>query len=372
MKHFFFVFSIVAVGLLTTVTSCNNNSSTSSTLLGAWDKMGDFEGIPRSGAVGFVINGYAYVGCGYNALSNTWLKDVWRYDAAADTWFRVTDFPGAGRVNAVGFSINGKGYIGTGTGDGFTGMADFYEFDPSSGPKGSWRRVADFGFNPTDPIDAGSNSRYGALAFTVKNRAFVGSGTDITGGSYKDLWEYDQTNNVWIRRPSIGGSKRSYAFTMVIGDYVYVGGGIDNGQVATDLQRFDVTGVDNGIAWTPMNGLTGKDINGNIIAQPKSRSVSTTFTVGNFGYLTCGSLASTLGVSSDMWQYDPSKDLWTQYYSFATNTPVIGSARNSAVGFALTTPTGTYGYITTGGTSSTLRYDDCWRFDPSGIEPDNK
>jgi len=35
-------------------------------VLGSWDKEIDFEGDPRSGAVSFVINGYAYVGTGYN------------------------------------------------------------------------------------------------------------------------------------------------------------------------------------------------------------------------------------------------------------------------------------------------------------------
>jgi len=372
MKYIFFVFSIVAVSFLTTLTSCNNNSSTSSTLLGAWDKMGDFEGIPRSGAVSFIINGNAYLGTGYNAQSTTWLTDFWRYDATADTWFRVADFPGAARVNAVGFELNGKGYVGTGTGDGFTGMKDFYEFDPSTGPKGSWKPVADFGYSPTDPIDLASSFRYGAIAFNVSGRAFVGAGTDVTGGSYKDLWEYNQANNTWIRRPSIGGSKRAYPFAMVINDFVYVGGGIDNGQMATDFFRFDVSEANNGNPWLAMNGLTGKDVNGNAIAQPKTRALASTFAVGNFGYLMCGSYSSVAGVSNDVWQYDPAHDLWTQYFSFSTNTPVIGSARNSATSFTLTTPSGTYGYLTTGGTGSSLRFDDCWRFDPAGIEPDNK
>jgi len=93
-----------------------------------------------------VINGYAYVGTGYNnAQSNSWLNDFWRYDAVGGTWDEVTDFPGAPRTSAVAFELNGKGYVGTGTGDGFTGLSDFYEFnpdglDPVSGTIGTWKK----------------------------------------------------------------------------------------------------------------------------------------------------------------------------------------------------------------------------------------
>jgi len=48
-----------------------------------------------------------------------------------------------------------------------------------------------------------------------------------------------------------------------------------------------------------MNGLTGKDANGNIVSQPKSRASAATFSIGNFGYLTCGGYTSVAAVSSE-------------------------------------------------------------------------
>jgi len=78
------------------------------------------------------------------------------------------------------------------------------------------------------------------------------------------------------------------------------------------------------------------------------------------------------GPNGDTWQYNPSNDTWLQYYSFTSNTPVAGVSRFGAVSFALSNGTKTYGYITTGGPTTSVKYDDVWRFDPTGVEPDNK
>jgi hypothetical protein len=54
-----------------------------------------------------------------------------------------------------------------------------------------------------------------------------------------------------------------------------------------------------------------------------------------------------------------------------TNTPITGAARSSAVSFAVTVGNAGYGIITTGGSGNT-KFDDCWRFNPLGVEPDYK
>jgi hypothetical protein len=73
------------------------------------------------------------------------------------------------------------------------------------------------------------------------------------------------------------------------------------------------------------------------------------------------------GSSSDTWQYDPSTDTWLQQFSFSNNTPVTGASRASAIGFGI----GDFGYLMAGGAGNT-KYDDCWKFNPAGVEPDNK
>jgi N-acetylneuraminic acid mutarotase len=358
------------------ITSCNPSSST--TLLGSWDKLGDFAGIPRDGAVSFVINNFAYVGTGYNYASNQFLNDFWKYDPNSDAWYEIAPFPGDLRTGAVAFSLNGKGYVGLGYNllNGSTNpLSDFWQYDPTVGPNGQWTRIADFAFT-SDQQSATVSARYGSAAFTVTDqnstqRAFVGWGQDINQFDYKDLWEYDPTNNVWIQRPGTG-SKRLYPFTFVIDNLAYVGGGYDpagGNSYPVDINVFDVSKLNpdgSGSPWSPKNGLTGKDQNGNAITQPKTRQQASTFSIGGYGYLTMGSAGA-----GDCWQYNPTSDTWIQYFSMTTNIPIAGVARSAAVGFTVQVGSTTVGILTTGG-NATLKYDDCWKFNPLGVEPDNK
>lgn len=305
----------------------------------------------------FTIGDTTYLGTGFN-YENGRLIDFWKFDPVNNSWSKKSDFPGAGRSAAVAFSLNGKGYVGIGTNDGFTLLNDFYEFDPTSGSGGSWKRIADF-----------PSARVGSLAFTVKNRAFVGGGHDLA--DLNDFWEYDQNNNAWISKGKMAGSKRQNGFVMVIDDIAYVGGGTDNALVSPDFYKFDVTKLDgNQSAWTALGSLTGRDANGNAIVQPLPRELASTFTINGKGYLVCGkSQYLTLG---DTWQYDPLHDAWIQCFSFTNNKPTAGPPRNEAIGFTLATPSGTFGYITTGGITTSIKYDDFWKFNPLGNEPDNK
>lgn len=366
---------LVFLTLQIALTSCNSSTS-STTLPGSWEYVGAFSGYPRASAVSFTINGVAYVGGGVNfdavqqgISANGRLNDFWKYDPVTG-WKRVADFPGTARSQAVAFSLNGKGYVGTGN-DGTYALSDFYQFDPNNGAKGTWTKINDFGFT-SDQGSASVTKRYGSVAFTVndgvKDRAFVGGGYFI--GALNDFWEYDDTNNVWIQRPDIAGSKRLGAFAMVINNIAYVGGGTSNNQYNKDFWAFDVKKLDVG-PWIKLNGLTGKDANGNAITQPRSKESACTFTIDGKGYLACGNAGAPTG---DIWQYDPSLDSWTQYFSFTNNVdPVSGSSRSGAVSFSQKATDGiTYGYVVTGGSGSSVKFDDFWKFNPNGLEPDNK
>ncbi|MBS1949938.1 MAG: hypothetical protein OJF59_002421 [Cytophagales bacterium] len=398
MKRFFILSGglLVMLGLMIGLESCSNPSTT--TLPGSWDRMGSFAGIPRQGAVSFVINDIAYVGLGYNGLNNiatAFLTDFWKYDPVADAWYQVASFPGAGRRDAVAFVMNGKAYVGTGYNipNGVNNpLSDFYQFDPAGGVAGSgaWTRVSDFGVQQDTVVLL---ARYGCGAFTVNGRGFVGWGNDVNLYDYKDLWEFVPTANspksvypgVWIQRPG-AGSKRAFPFIFVINDghndMAYVGGGYDQagGQsYPVDFIRFDVSQLSNsgsGSPWSYLNGLTGKDKNGNAITQPRPRQQASTFSINGYGYITMGTAGG-----GDTWQYVPavfdangniiSGDIWNQYFSITTNVPITGAARTDAVGFTVSVSGKSYGILTTGGNGSSS-FDDCWRFDPTGIEPDYK
>ncbi|HTH54708.1 MAG TPA: kelch repeat-containing protein [Cyclobacteriaceae bacterium] len=356
MKHITFLLSFSFVGLILFLASCSP-SPTPTTSSGAWNKLLPFPGDPRANAVSFVINDIAYVGTGYNYQQNLRLKDFWKYDPSNELWIRVSDFPGSGRSRAVAFSANGKGYVGTGSSDGVTYLQDFYEFDPTVGQSGSWTKIADI-----------PSARAGSIAFTVNARSFVGAGSLSNGSNSSDLWEYVAGTNTWTQRT--GGIKHQGGFAMVIDDIAYIGGGTNNGIPVTEFYKFDVAQIDkNQNPWSQLSGLTGRDLNGNTVSQPTPRELASTFSISGKGYLVAGNNGNSF--FSDTWQYDPSKDAWTKYFSFADNVPSKGLARQGALGFALTTSSGTYGYIATGGASGN-GFDEVWKFIPTGIEPDNK
>lgn len=304
-------------------------------LVGNWVELSDFDGIPRSDAVGFVIGSKAYLGTGYTGEVR--MADFWEYDPVRNTWTQKAEFPGVARNAAIGFGTSTKGYIGTGF-DGKNKYNDFYEYDPV---QNAWTRKADF---------AGS-ARYGAVAMAINNKGYVGTGYDVN--YLKDIWQYDPDTDTWTQKTSVGGSKRRDAATFVVNNKGYIVTGIDNGEYQNDLWEYDpATDL-----WTKKRSIA------NISDEAYDDEYATitginkaAFSIGGKGYLATG--GQTTG--SEVWEYNPSTDLWIQKTSFE------GSTRADAVGFAI----GNRGYVTTG-KSGTYYFDDIWGFDPDAVFDDN-
>ncbi|WP_319481402.1 kelch repeat-containing protein [uncultured Draconibacterium sp.] len=297
---------------------------------GDWWEMSDFDGVPRSDAVCFKINDMAYIGLGYDGDDR--MNDFWKYDPDNNFWTKVASFPGAARNGAVAFSMDGKGYVGTGY-DGEDELKDFWEYDPS---KDTWTQKADF---------MGS-ARYGAVGFAVSGKGYIGSGYD--GNYLKDFYAYSPESDTWEQIISIGGSKRRDAACFVIGSKAYVMSGLDNGVYEDDLWEYDPsTGY-----WTEKRAISDDDddlsYDDDYLSIARINGVG--FTLNGLGYLATGSIGSMI---SNIWEYDPQLDLWTEKTSFE------GTSRTEAVGFAV----GSRGYIATG-RSSTYYFDDIWTFDP--------
>ncbi|MCT4586237.1 MAG: galactose oxidase [Carboxylicivirga sp.] len=308
-------------------------------LMGNWVELGSFEGVPRSDAVAFVIDKYAYVGTGYDGVEDERLKDFWRYDAEKDFWTQVAPFGGVARNGAVAFSANGKGYVTTGY-DGKDKLKDNWEYDATSN---TWTQRADF------PASA----RYGSVAFTLNNKGFVGTGYD--GNILKDFWAYSPTSDSWEQKVSIGGKKRRDAITFVIDDKAYVCTGSDNGQYLDDLWEYDA----NEDAWTQKRDI-GKDANEDESYDDDYQIVGingTAFTMNGLGYITTGGPGSPGKLT---WEYNPDSDLWEQRSDFEA------SPRYSAVSFVIDNKP----YVTTGN-SGGYYFDDVWTFKPNEEQDDN-
>jgi N-acetylneuraminic acid mutarotase len=334
---------LVVLRICMSLTGCSGSGSSDTTYLGEWYKKSSYEGVARSGAVSFVIDGKAYVGTGYDG--DKWLKDFYMYDADKNNWFKRADFPGVARNAAVAFAANGKGYVGTGS-DGTTFLKDFYEYDPIGD---TWTQIADFPGLP----------RYEAAAFAIDNVGYVTSGyggADAgTSGNYlKDMYAYNAVTGEWSQKASYSGDKLVNAFAFAIDGKGYVGGGMNNGVLNQQFWEYDPI---NDI-WNVKNDLQDDavDTDTNDSGYTIARQLGVTFVIEGKGYVLLGTRAT---LDAGVWEYNPSTDTWTQKNSFE------GSVRDSAVGFAL----GNYGYVATG-RSSSLRFDDLWMFDPTAVDVD--
>jgi N-acetylneuraminic acid mutarotase len=315
-------------------TGCSK-SDDSATTLGNWAKRSDFDGYARSDAASFVINGKAYLGTGYDGRNR--LKDFWEYDPEMNAWIQKADFGGAARSAAVGFAAAGNGYFTTGY-DGINYYNDCWKYDPTAN---TWTRVADFG----------GTARYGAVAFGINNKGYVTTGYD--GRYLKDFWEYDPAADQWTSKVSIGGSKRMFASAFVINNIGYLVGGVDNNTLVSDFWAYDPSKD----SWTQKHDIvvnSDDDVSFDDDYTTITRDHAAAFTIGDTAYLATGENPSLI---SNVWQYDPKNDLWTERTAFGP-----GSARIGAVGFSL----GNRGFIATGGAvdRGSPVYDDLWEFQP--------
>lgn len=88
----------------------------------------DYGSIARQSASAFVINGKAYLACGYT--NNALVRTTWEYNPSDDTWSEKNGFEATARASAIGAGVNGRGLVLTGkTGSSY--LDDVNEFFPS-------------------------------------------------------------------------------------------------------------------------------------------------------------------------------------------------------------------------------------------------
>ena len=217
----------------------------------AWDTVASFGGGVRRNAVVFVVGEKAYVGTGNTSDDfKDVTDDLWEYNATTDIWTQKSSITNA-RSEAIAFSIGDKGYIGCGSSVTGAYVQNMYEYSPDTD---TFRKVLAFpnayaryngvafvledtayiglGLNKNDFVKyhnkndlivspsentneeednfgaSGETNRWGAIAFTVRGKAFVGLG-GITGVSTKnrDLWSFqspvpDAPENLTVTTPT--------------------------------------------------------------------------------------------------------------------------------------------------------------------------
>ncbi|OUS00957.1 galactose oxidase [Flavobacteriales bacterium 33_180_T64] len=274
------IFKMVCIAFL--ILSCSSEDD--DTQIGDWQERSVFDGIPRSNAVGFVINAKGYMGTGYDG--DDYLNDFWEYNIEGDYWVQKADFIGVERSSASGFAIDGNGYIGVGY-DGDNELGDFYQYNVSTN---TWEQKADFG----------GGFRRSAVSFSANSSGYIGTGYDGENDK-KDFWKYSPLTNQWSELIGFGGDKRRDATTFVIDDKVYLGTGVSNGLYKDDFWEFD-TGSE---TWTRLEDLDNED--------DLLRSNAVGFSINGLGYIATGYNFSSM---SSIWEYNPSNDSWDETTAF--------------------------------------------------------
>jgi N-acetylneuraminic acid mutarotase len=261
---------------------------------GAWARKADFGGGARNAAVGFTLEGKGYLATGREGVvpGSSLLRDFWEYDPATDTWTQKADFQKLERFDAVAFSIGDKGYMGTGTGPGPTPMYDFWEYDPAADV---WTQKADFS----------AAARSLAVGFSIGGKGYLGTGD--ASMDRMDFWEYDPATDTWTQNADFGGPARSGAVAFSIGLKGYVGTGIrdDFGDLVSlkDFWEYDPASD----TWTRKADFGGL-----------ARSGAVAFSIGNRGFVGTGvhHASGDRTILRDFWEYDPERDAWTRRADF--------------------------------------------------------
>ena len=382
-RHFSHTLKLISVAALAVVAmGCEDEDNDN--LQGNWKNTYKyFLGTPRGGAVGFQLmvgdTLRAFVGTGANMTNSKaqerfadfymftcapgGLIETARYDRLTDEERQagvpctkaVASLPVASgakaRNGAVGFAIGGKGYVGLGF-DGTDCLNDFWCYDPETN---SWSQA------PSYPGDAVRN----AFSFVIDNVAYVGGGEDADNNIIGDFYRFD--GKVWEPLQNIG-VPRSQASAFVCNGKGYVYGGTNGGKVVA-FECYNPEAAD----WEQLHHLkdateeTFDDQYGQLAGYGATAFVLNDNTADCRAYVTTG---GPNGNGQLTWEYNPFNDTWIQKTSFE------GGARKFAVSFVLNANINNHGwrqtgFVTTGGTSDLLvsgsgglYYADTWAFLP--------
>lgn len=156
--------------------------------------------------------------------------------------------------------------------------------------------------------DVGMGKRERAVGFAVMGKGYLCGGQDTAEVIHKDLWAYDAVSDSWTQKANLPGSARRDATAFVLGNYAYVGAGMDSvsapsGITLKDFWRYNP--LTN--AWTAVADFPGMGGNGVYF--------STGFSVDGKGYV-CGGKTGSSTYSAQLWEYKPSNNQWIQRASF--------------------------------------------------------
>lgn len=287
-------------------------------------------------------------------------------DDRIGNWRKVESFGGTGRVGAVTFTIGDKAYVGLGI--------DLYAYELND----FWccsRSGLDLVWEHAEPRTVPDEfaPRYGAVAFSDGEQAFVGLGyaQKANGGAgvrseyYKDFWRF-KPGEGWTRLKDFPGTPRQYA----IGFYVprksgakgkayvaygyYSEGNKDRVGAMKDWWEYDIA-TD---TWTEMNQVYGEKRGGACVA-----------VIDEAAYIFGGVDGSTY--QNDVIKFTPYESVMftpldpltdTDFHSYDSDYGLVPRGYATAFVVGKTADRSARIYLATGTRGSVL--SDCWEFNP--------
>ena len=87
--------------------------------------------------------------------------------------------------------------------------------------------------------DVGMGKRERAVGFALMGKGYLFGGQDTAEVIHKDLWSYDPATDIWTQKADMPGSARRDAVSFTIGNYAYVGSGMDSVSAPTGITLKD-------------------------------------------------------------------------------------------------------------------------------------
>ncbi len=290
--------------------------------MGTWVMKNSCPGTPRYRALSFTVNGKCYMGTGSTGgglVHNR--KDFWQFDPVSNYWTQVMDLPGNPRTDGTGCNTGNYGYVGLGYDNG-TYLNDWWQYDPVNN---TWVAKASFT----------GVARFGAEAFMINDRIYVGGGLDAANAPHDDFYCYDPVADTWNQKANMLIAVSSQA-TFVLNGKGYFVAGATNGSVSSTArtQMYDPTN----------NTWSSKAIYGG-----GATFSAIGFSIDGYGFTGTGFTGT---ITDMMWRYDPNSDSWHQETSFPTGI------RQWAVSCTI----GDKAYVGTGNAFGGNLYSDWWEF----------
>ena len=242
---------------------------------------------------------------------------------AGFSWKSIPSFPPNGRYGPTEFVIGNKAYVGFGIITGVIYQSDMWEYNQTTN---IWTQKANI---PT----AG---KFSPRAFAINGKGYVMTGW--SPAQTDDLWEYDPILNSWTQKLNFPGGARYTGIGISINGKGYFGTGY--APLYSDWWQYDP--VLN--TWTQKANVPGS-----------VRQSAIAFEINGLGYAGMGSSAPTFGVDfDDFYSYNPVSNIWTTLPNFP------GGVRFGCEEFVLCDK----GYVGLGLNSNGGTFNDFYKFDP--------